>query len=535
MPADRFKDFNAKLDEAQMHYAINLGDALVCLEHLLARADAQDAPRLLQALQLRGQIRTAQGHFMVAMEDLVRAQQLAVQAADNQAEAQLLCLIGNIYILQGLYPDAMAILLDAVHTLESGKSNTWLARALNSLGFTYHFLGQHAKAVSYLERSIQLARETGDLMVESLALDSLANSKLSMGQEHEALIYIRRSILLLRSLGHEEYLAEYLVTLAKAEDDVGEDGSASLHEALALARRLQLPRHEAQTLYYMGLRQVRFESHNVAEELLTNALDLACKTGDSRLVYLAHQQLSILLQQQERYREALLHYQGFHEKKEALLGEAAERRLQYLEIRHRIHAAEDAKHAALKRNKTLEEEVRQRTALQKKAEKLARIDSLTGLYNRRHFRHCAEQLLQEALQKGMPLSLILFDADHFKQINDTWGHAVGDQALQAISLNLLDSTRREDLFGRYGGEEFIMLMPNTTTDQALEAARRMLFKVERQGLPLGDATIPLTLSAGIAGSCRGQHISLDQLIKSADQALYLAKNKGRNQAVLAEA
>ncbi|MGL6072188.1 diguanylate cyclase [Craterilacuibacter sp.] len=528
-PPGKTASFDTMLDEANRLYARNLDAALACLNHILALPESSQASRLRQALQLRGQVLTAQGRFLPAMEDLVRAQQIAAQADDCQGEAILLCLIGNIYILQGLYPDAMTIQLDACQTLETQGDSMWLARAYNSLGFSYHFLDQPEKAVTYLNRSIQMARELGETLIETLALDSLAHTKLAQGHKQEALVLIQRSILLLRRLGHEEYLAEYLVTLAQAEDSTGSDGSTSLAEALTIARRLHLPRHEAQALFSMGVRLMEKGASHRAQTQLEAALALAEKIGAARLAYLTCFQLSALMEGQGQYQAALTYYQSFHQKKEALLGEAAARRLQYLEIRHRIANVEQEKQNALLHNQRLEKEVKQRILLQKQAEKQARIDPLTGLFNRRHFRQCAEAQWQEAVHQGTPLSMVLFDADHFKRINDTWGHAVGDLALQAISLNLMDTARHEDLFGRYGGEEFIMLMPQTDAEQAASATQRMLLQVERHGLVHGETTIPLTLSAGIACMRPGQITSLDELIHAADQALYVAKNRGRNQ------
>lgn len=158
--------------------------------------------------------------------------------------------------------------------------------------------------------------------------------------------------------------------------------------------------------------------------------------------------------------------------------------------------------------------------------RLSRTDGLTGLYNRRHWETLAERHFAAAYR---PVTLALIDLDHFKQINDTFGHAMGDQILRRAATFLRETLGDRALVGRYGGEEFGVLLPDTPIDQALA-----LLDGLRERFPLpevqGDALLPCTLSIGLAESADTMSDYHDWL-RHADQALYSAKSQGRNRVV----
>lgn len=160
----------------------------------------------------------------------------------------------------------------------------------------------------------------------------------------------------------------------------------------------------------------------------------------------------------------------------------------------------------------------------------AMTDGLTGLLNRRAWTERADALLADAQRYGYPLVAVMLDIDHFKRINDEQGHARGDQALQLLSRLLREELRTGDLAGRYGGEEFCVLLTHTREGQALSLDQRL-----RQCLRLQSAQeldFPLEYSAGLA-AMGPQDTTLDSLLRRADEALYEAKRAGRGQVVLA--
>jgi len=161
------------------------------------------------------------------------------------------------------------------------------------------------------------------------------------------------------------------------------------------------------------------------------------------------------------------------------------------------------------------------------AQKLARTDDLTGLNNRRAFSSLGYQALEHSKRYNRPLSVVMFDIDHFKIINDAFGHAAGDKVLQAVAAMMLQRARTTDIPGRLGGEEFAVLLPETDTDQALLFAERLRADLEQLEVSHNDRMIRFSCSFGVAR--RGDDVAvLDTLLMRADEALYRAKNDGRN-------
>ncbi len=159
-------------------------------------------------------------------------------------------------------------------------------------------------------------------------------------------------------------------------------------------------------------------------------------------------------------------------------------------------------------------------------QRLAITDSMTGLYNRRHFLELAEREFERIQRYPGPLSIILFDIDYFKRVNDTLGHLAGDQALRMLAETCRKTIRQADTLGRYGGEEFLVLLPNTDLENAVAQAERLRCQVESLPIPTERGTIKITISLGVAGYRPGD--TLDSLIRRADDAMYHAKNNGRN-------
>jgi diguanylate cyclase (GGDEF)-like protein len=156
----------------------------------------------------------------------------------------------------------------------------------------------------------------------------------------------------------------------------------------------------------------------------------------------------------------------------------------------------------------------------------ARTDALTGLYNRMHFGEQLERMLKEADRNG-PVSLVLVDVDHFKKVNDTWGHDAGDAVLKHIARIVQEGVRAVDVCVRYGGEEIAMLMAQTDGARALEVAERLRARVSATVVRHGGAEIAVTASFGIATYPESVSTK-DRLFPSADEALYAAKRDGRN-------
>jgi len=161
-------------------------------------------------------------------------------------------------------------------------------------------------------------------------------------------------------------------------------------------------------------------------------------------------------------------------------------------------------------------------------EQMAATDPLTGLYNRRHFGRVLDQLFSESERYSSDLSCIMIDMDGFKQLNDSFGHQLGDQVLQVAGRTISNNMRRADIAARYGGDEFVLLLPQASTDEATRAAERIRAEFKASTASILKRASGVSMSIGIASVAVTQPRSADALVAAADAALYQAKSAGRD-------
>ena len=157
-------------------------------------------------------------------------------------------------------------------------------------------------------------------------------------------------------------------------------------------------------------------------------------------------------------------------------------------------------------------------------------DGLTGIANRRKLDEAMENEFLRAKRYGRPLSIAILDADHFKKVNDTHGHIVGDFVLKKLATLFQQNIRREELLGRYGGEEFVVVMPEVDSSGAFQLAEKLRKTVEGTVFKSGEAELPITISVGVA--TLGAEESVKAFLDTADQALYKSKEDGRNRVTI---
>jgi diguanylate cyclase (GGDEF)-like protein len=165
---------------------------------------------------------------------------------------------------------------------------------------------------------------------------------------------------------------------------------------------------------------------------------------------------------------------------------------------------------------------------------LATIDGLTGLYNRREFHNRLTMEWDRFKRYGRPFSLIMIDIDHFKKVNDTHGHECGDTVLAGLGELMRQQKRRQDVVCRYGGEEFVIILAETSLDAAFKVAEKTRQLVAESDFRCGDLKIPVAISLGVASATEHRPASDTDLVKIADQGLYRAKQEGRNRTVVLE-
>ena len=176
-------------------------------------------------------------------------------------------------------------------------------------------------------------------------------------------------------------------------------------------------------------------------------------------------------------------------------------------------------------------DVTETVGLVKKLNRQANTDELTGIFNRRYLIQLGIQELNRARRDGTPFGIIMMDLDFFKHINDSHGHQAGDEVLHSTAQCFQSGLRDGDILGRYGGEEFVALLPSADLPAVIQIAERLRQQIENLVIPFGEQKITVTASFGVHAYCGNRDTSLDELLSIADQALYQAKNSGRNRVV----
>lgn len=176
------------------------------------------------------------------------------------------------------------------------------------------------------------------------------------------------------------------------------------------------------------------------------------------------------------------------------------------------------------------EDITNQKEMIRKLNKLANYDVLTQVYNRRRLMEEAEKELNKAKSSKNCISVLMIDIDHFKKVNDKYGHLAGDKVIKAITKACKDNLRRDDVIGRYGGEEFIIILPNTEKKDAVKIAERIRVYINELIIEFNKEKINVTVSIGVACAIiRNDKINIEKIINEADKGLYYAKNNGRNQ------
>jgi diguanylate cyclase (GGDEF)-like protein len=179
----------------------------------------------------------------------------------------------------------------------------------------------------------------------------------------------------------------------------------------------------------------------------------------------------------------------------------------------------------------LEERERELLEVNERLRHMSQTDALTGLDNRRHLNDRIDEMFAHAVRLGEPFSLVMCDLDKFKSVNDTYGHQAGDEVLKQLADILRREAREIDRVGRYGGEEFMLLLPGASLDDAVTFAERVRKRIEGHTFTFPGGTLTRTASFGVAGWPHSRIDQCDDLVRKADDALYVAKEAGRNRVV----
>ena len=477
----------------------------------------KDARLLARALIHRGSLRSLLGQQAAALTDFLEAQRIYNGAGlRKEAEAGL----GDIaaaYRRMGDHDKALEYLRQSVAFAERQGDPGLLSVALLQTGFLHEDLGRHDEALAVERRAAQVAAEHGleyDVAAAHLAMASSLVRKGDFSGAETALATARIGFERLGDRSNEAMLQllEGMVLAGRGDDELALERYNRAASAFDADPNLR---------YQVDLYAARALSHEALGNYRAAMDDLKLeRTARRRLSDDARTQQSLLLQYQfDTARRDLENARLQSERR------AQQQRLKVVEraARWQLTALVSTGLLLLLLGMLFLRQLRS----MRRINRLALTDALTGVANRRHVEVAAEQAVDDARITGEPLAVLTFDLDWFKRINDGHGHASGDQVLVRVARACEAVLRQGDLLGRVGGEEFVVLLPNTPADAALQVAERLRDSVHRLDLSDVAEELGVTISLGLA-MLRPQDDGLHDVIDRADSALYRAKEAGRN-------
>lgn len=495
--------------------------ALADYEDAIQIAEQYPQTRLLgDALSSRGEIRTYLGDLALGVKDLIAAQK-NYEASGAQYWGRVnLASIANAYRRIGYYDQALNYyqqLEEAAKELEN--KGDWI-NVRSQMALIYEDKGQYGEALTLYTEALNYAIKTQNRAFEASTRLSLAGVQNQLGMHKEGLKNLalaeeffanspdtgNRGLLYLfrgQIFNSLNRFPEALSELKKAHSLIQQERNKRFLSWVLKALATAYEGIQEWDRAYIAMKQYA-ENQNQLDTLLRNQqtifaqveFDVARKEADNiKLKAESNQKQQELdaIKELRRWQTAVL-----------LLGSALVLLLFLLILKQ------------VRKNKHLHF--------------LSVTDELTGLPNRRRIFYLGEKLARKALETHAPFSVLVFDVDYFKRINDTFGHASGDAVLKALAVASLEAIRDQDYIGRTGGEEFMALLPGAALDQAVAVAERIRSHIEQHDLSSQAPNLKATVSIGVA-QLKKSDGGLDRMIQRADNAMYQAKGSGRNRVV----
>ncbi len=303
-----------------------------------------------------------------------------------------------------------------------------------------------------------------------------------------------------------------------------EEAKSTLLHAIEYATNNGIP--DAQLRMKLASLHLSQQQHNKALEDLQPVEELINKRGDKHDRANYHKLMSQVFEAKQYYQASLVHFKKYHQEQQDIHSSEASSRAQAENLIDKLEGIRRKSTKLKRENLALKDTVNRYKSLHKEARELSERDPLTGLYNRRVLEKIADNIIKLTASKTASVVVAVVDLDHFKRINDTFGHHIGDQVLVQFSKLIVATFRTADCIARYGGEEFVLVLPYSSERNAKEALYRLRDSVIRFDWDDLENGLVVTFSAGIAST--SEHQTFQPLFQKADSALYIAKAMGRD-------
>lgn len=416
------------------------------------------------------------GFLQRAEKYLLRSEEIAQAENLVFGEVRVHLQLGFLEEQRGNYEGAIERYLKALKVAEDNKIITEMVPVRIALAGGYNLNGEHGRALQELKKADEISTELNNLGYDGMSALQYGISLSHLEQPDQAENFFQQAELAMLQDNNRRYLALLYKAWADSHKRTGNsDRAMELYQKyMDIQDTLALQRSDQQT------QVMRFEYDSEKTEIENQRLQQQQKLKDEQLASL----------QTARKWQILA----------IILGGALTVVLVWFSLRQVSNS--------------------------RKFKQLAHTDSLTGLANRRQIERALKKAMEEANQTQKPLSVLMYDIDHFKVINDRHGHSVGDVVLTNLSNFSQELLRENDVLGRTGGEEFLAILPNANIDQAILVAKRLQQEVDLKQYTEIESELNATISVGVTEFKHGEH--MDEFLKRVDEALYQAKENGRN-------
>lgn len=516
----RLNDPSASLDHHERSYRLYqaLGDTKNGADVLMAKS---------------GTLRIL-GRDQEAIQDLQQSRAIYRELGERTQEMRSAMNLSVLYKQCGDVATSQELLYECLPFFEESGNVTDTAKVLLNIATNYNVLDNPAQAIPYAQRGIPLFESTGDLHYLSMARCVLGSAYLKQGNYDAALPEFRTALRLAEEVGITWTIAIILEDVARVLIHLKHFDEA--RDVLERGIRIN-GCDDNKNVYGANIEQLgrlymhpEYAEHDTrkALECLEEARQIAVELDSIVLLVSVHKALTELHEARGSYKQALECHRAYYDAQMRLFNEESDKRIKRLEMEKAHRDAQIAQLRAAELAKVLDETEQLRVL----ADEWARTDALTGVPNRRALDERLADEFARSRQYGQPFAVALVDIDHFKQINDTLGHNVGDKALHHVAQILKTHCRTGDMVARYGGEEFALLFLETDLPNAIALCERLREYIATEDWTRVDPGLSgVTISVGVGvfeKATEGKSSSPRELLAVADQNLYQAKHEGRN-------
>ncbi|MDP8267708.1 MAG: diguanylate cyclase [Candidatus Tenebribacter davisii] len=484
--------------------------------------------------------------------------------------------IGNIYNKLNIFSKAMEYHLLSLELEEKLNEEKGVISSLNNIGNVLKNIEKYEQALEYYKKALNLSYKINDKKSTAITLNNIGNIYLSQALYDKALDYYNRSLILKKELQDNFGIATTHNNIGISYQGLGSTKKAlqNYNTSLTMMKSLKNGNGIASAHYHIGITYYEKNDYKNTTVNLEKALAYAQNYDNKQIMISCYKILAEIYSKQNKHFKAYTAMKFYAKMKEEFFSIQSQKQVAELQIRYETEKKEKEieflkTNASItdvrsrenelltvilvvlliavavlgfffyfqfrqkaNSNKIIEEQNLKLTEAYKKMEELAKTDILTGLSNRRDMYQKIKHETDRFERNEKPFSILMGDIDNFKKINDTYGHDAGDHVLTKISELMLTYMRKQDIVGRWGGEEFLLLLPETDIQGGKQIAEKLRLRIKNEVIEHKDHTINVTITIGISVYDRIHDVN--ESIKEADKAMYFGKIRNKNCVITAD-